>query len=110
MTKEEKDREIGCLASDLKTAKERAYCLNLKARRTIKSLSIFCQALEADKPISKPVENGIQLRKHPGYGTTVLEGYIECPDRDEILGLIRERDQALKELQELQVEWDKVKP
>ncbi len=110
MTKEEKDLEVGRLANDLKEAMERACCLDLKARRIVKSLSIFCQALEADKPISKPVENGLQLRKHPGYGATILEGYIEYPDRAEILDLIRERDQALKDQRELQAEWDKVKP
>ena len=110
MTKEEQDREIGCLVGDLKKAKERVYCLDMKARRIRKSLSIFCQVLEADKPISKPVENGIQLRKHPGYEMTILEEYVECPSRDDILNLIRERDQAIEELKELQDEWEKVGP
>lgn len=110
MNREEKDREIGRLASDLKKAKERVCCLDLKARRIMKSLSVFCQSLEADEPISTPVENGIQLRKHPGHQMTILEGYIEYPDRAEVLNLIRERDLALKELRELQAEWKKVEP
>lgn len=110
MTEAEQNEAIGAIANRLSAAKKLSCCLNIKAASLIDDLKFFCEALEAPKPISSPTGDGIQRRKHPGYETTILEKYIKYPDRDEILSLIQDRDRALKEVEELQTEWDKVAP
>ena len=110
MTEAEQNEAVGAIANRLSAAKKLSCCLNVKAARLVDDLKVFCDALEAPKPISSLVEDGIQIRKHPGYGTTILEKYIKYPDRAEVLNVIQERDRVLKEVEELQAEWDKVAP
>ena len=41
---------------------------------------------------------------------TIVGELIEYPSLEDVLGTIRERDEARKKLRQLEAEWDKVKP
>ncbi|MXY83736.1 MAG: hypothetical protein F4Y91_17180 [Gemmatimonadetes bacterium] len=110
MTKQEQNELIGALASDLKEAIAIHNCLDLKARRIVEQLRIFCQALEAQERICTVGDRGIQLRQHPGEMMTILGELIEYPNLEGVLGTIHERDEARKRRDELQSQWNKVKP
>ena len=110
MTKQEQNELIGALANDLKEATATYNCLDIKARHITDQLKVFCQALEAQERVCNVGDCGIQLRKHPGEEMTIVGELIEYPSLEDVLGTIRERDEARKKRDQLQTQWDKVKP
>ena len=105
MTDKDQQAALGQILQDYKAAQQRRISLRENAQKMTEQLTLLASGIGGKNPITV-TENDILVQR----SSEPRQEVIVVPTKEEIIELIRQRNEAQETYEELRSQWDAIKP